>query len=204
MIKRNWVCRHDKLPERLPSSRIIQSWDTASKEGGENDYSVCVTLLVHEKKFYLVHILRGRFDYPTLKAKAMAHAEAHKPNKILIEDTGVGTALAPELKKAGFSAIAIKPEHNKITRMSIQSAKIESGLLSISNNAPWLAELEPELFGFPNVRHDDQVDALSQALAHADSGYDGSAEAQAAIAQFYGKIADHVAFMKHAGCPWFR
>jgi hypothetical protein len=31
--------------------------------------------------------------------------------------------------------------------------------------APWLGELMAELLGFPGVRHDDQVDSISQALA---------------------------------------
>ena len=29
-------------------------------------------------------------------------------------------------------------------------------------DAPWLAEFEAELLGFPGARHDDQVDSLSQ------------------------------------------
>jgi predicted phage terminase large subunit-like protein len=32
-------------------------------------------------------------------------------------------------------------------------------------DAPWLGELMAELLGFPGVRHDDQVDSISQALA---------------------------------------
>jgi hypothetical protein len=32
---------------------------------------------------------------------------------------------------------------------------------------PWLRDLEDELFAFPNDRHDDQVDSISQALGHA-------------------------------------
>jgi predicted phage terminase large subunit-like protein len=118
-----------------------------------------------------VDVLRGRFDYPTLRARASSHAQVHKPNRILIEDTGVGTALIPELQNAGYSAIAVKPEHNKQTRMSIQSAKFESGLVFFPYRASWLAELEAEVFAFPNAPHDDQVDSISQALAHQLSGY---------------------------------
>jgi hypothetical protein len=42
MIKRDWVRRYDQLPTP-PSRHIIQSWDIASKEGVENDWSVCTT-----------------------------------------------------------------------------------------------------------------------------------------------------------------
>ena len=45
MIKRDWVRRYDQLPTP-PCPYIIQSWDVASKEGVENDWSVCTTWLI--------------------------------------------------------------------------------------------------------------------------------------------------------------
>jgi phage terminase large subunit-like protein len=61
--------------------------------------------------------------------------------------------------------------------MSIQSAKFESGQVSFPNEASWLADLETELFAFPNAPHDDQVDGISQALAYKHSSYNLSDEA---------------------------
>jgi len=176
LIKRKWVERYDQLPELKWPSFIVQSLDSASKEGATNDWSVCTTWLVHDKKFYLMHVLRGRFDYPTLKARVLAHAAVYKPQKILIEDTGVGTALIQELRQAALltSVIPVKPERDKLTRMSIESAKFESGQVFFPHQAAWLPELEAELFSFPQSRHDDQVDSISQALAHGLSGYDST------------------------------
>lgn len=168
MIKRDSIRRYDQPPTRTASSLVVQSWDTATKAGGENDYSVCTTWLIQEKNYYLLDLLRGRFDYPLLKTKAISHAQEHKPKKILIEDSGVGSALVAELKNAAFTAVAIKPEGNKLTRMSIQSTKFEGGHVFLPNQAPWLAELEAELFAFPNVPHDDQVDSISQALSQTE------------------------------------
>ena len=68
MIKRGWVRRYDRLPK---SGQIIQSWDVANKQGEENDYSVCTTWLVHENKYYLIDVLRGRFDFPTLRTEGI-------------------------------------------------------------------------------------------------------------------------------------
>jgi predicted phage terminase large subunit-like protein len=167
MIRRTWIQRYDRPPEIGASSYIVQSWDTASKAGGENDFSVCTTWLIEAQKFYLLHVLRGRFDYPELKARAISHAQHYKPSRILIEDSGVGTALIAEMQRVGLTAIAVKPERDKITRMSIQSGKFESGQVFLPREAPWLPDLEAELFAFPNGRHDDQVDSISQALAHA-------------------------------------
>ena len=166
MIKRHWVRRYDNLPARTSSTQVLQSWDTASKAGGENDWSVCTTWHVDEGKYYLADVLRARFDYPRLKAQAIAHAQVHSPAKILIEDTGVGIALVPELQNSGFTVIAVQVEQNKTIRMSVQSGKFESGQVFFPHQAPWLEELEAELFAFPGSRHDDQVDSISQALGH--------------------------------------
>ena len=163
MIKRAWVRRYDQLPK---SGQIIQSWDVANKQGEENDYSVCTTWLIHENKYYLIDVLRGRFDFPTLRTKVYEQAKLHKASRILIEDAGFGTALIQELKTANFSVIAVKPEYDKKIRMAIQSAKFENGQVFFPKEAPWLADLEAELFAFPNGRHDDQVDSISQALGH--------------------------------------
>ena len=48
--------------------------------------------------------------------------------------------------------------------MSGQTSRIEAGELIIPNEAPWLADFERELLGFPGSKHDDQVDALAQLL----------------------------------------
>jgi len=148
MIKRQWIHRYDQLPDRTPSSIDIQSWDTAAKDGAENDWSVCTTWRIQDGKYYLIDVLRKKLDYPSLKAQAIAHARKFSANKIFIEDIGIGTALIQELKKAGFPTIAVKPERNKRTRISIQSAKFESGLVLFPRQAHWLAEFEAELFAF--------------------------------------------------------
>lgn len=39
--------------------------------------------------------------------------------------------------------------------------------LLLPRDAPWLASFESELLGFPNARHDDQADALTQLMSWA-------------------------------------
>ncbi len=118
--------------------------------------------------------MRGRFNYPALKSRAIDYAKVQGARQILVEDAGVGTALVAELKDAGLWATAITPERDKVTRMSVQSGKFECGQVWFPNSASWLSDLEMELFSFPNGRHDDQVDSISQALAHHGTGYDGT------------------------------
>jgi hypothetical protein len=47
MIKRESIFRYDELPAQTSSSFVMQSWDTAAKNGELNDYSACATLLFH-------------------------------------------------------------------------------------------------------------------------------------------------------------
>jgi hypothetical protein len=43
MVRREWLQYYDVLPARAYPARVIQSWDTAVKNGAQNDYSVCTT-----------------------------------------------------------------------------------------------------------------------------------------------------------------
>jgi predicted phage terminase large subunit-like protein len=199
MIKRSWVRRHVRLPT---SGQIIQSWDVANKQGEENDYSVCTTWLIYQNRYYfLVDLLRDRFDFPTLRRKVYEQARLHKPSRILIEDAGFGTALVQEFKTADFSVIAIKPEYDKKIRMGIQAAKFENGQVLFPKEAPWLSDLEAELFAFPKGRHDDQVDSISQALAYkAPSGW--TDESLKGLNNFVNALWQDAIFARLAGRPW--
>ena len=170
MIKRTWVKRYRDLPARKGYLRVIQSWDTASKGGPENDWSVCTTWHMHENDYYLVHVERGRYDYPELKKRALALAQTYRPTQILIEEAGTGIALVQELKAAGRIAKGIKQDRDKRARMSAQSGKFEAGFVHLPEQAPWLPDFEAELFSFPHSKHDDQIDSVSQALEHSRKG----------------------------------
>ena len=172
MIKRETFSYYEKLPERTYRMKVIQSWDTAAKDGVLNDWSVCTTWLVCDGHYYLIDLVRDRFDYPRLKETAIAQAQRHKPSMILIEDASTGTALAQELKKAVRMAInPVRPEHDKIGRMFVQQDKFYARRVHFPKGAPYLAELERELLQFPNGKTDDQVDSISQALGHKVSDY---------------------------------
>jgi phage terminase large subunit-like protein len=55
--------------------------------------------------------------------------------------------------------------------MYVQQEKFYAGLVRFPKGAPFLPELERELLAFPNGPFDDQVDSISQALAHQFSSY---------------------------------
>ncbi len=173
MIRRDWLRYWDRLPERTYATRIIQSWDTAAKGGAQNDYSVCTTWRLDDKRWYLIDLARGRYDYPLLRSTALALADRFKPQTILIEDASTGIALAQELRAVHRYPIEPIPiEHDKIGRLFVQQGKFAAGLVLFPRNAPFLSALEAELLTFPQGKPDDQVDSISQALAHDRPGFD--------------------------------
>jgi predicted phage terminase large subunit-like protein len=171
MIPRAWIRRYDYLPQPTYQSRFVLSWDTASGESELSDYSACAIMMFHEGQVYLVDMLRERLVYSTLRERAIALACQYGANEVLIEDTGVGSALVADLIIAGQLVRAIKPQQSKKIRMAVQSHKFENGTVLLPKYAPWLADLEEELFAFPHSRHDDQIDAISQALEYSPPPY---------------------------------
>lgn len=165
IININWFKRYRYRPAFV---RITQSWDTAQKAKLKNDYNVCSTWGETEAgDDYLLDVYREKMEYPKLKRAAIAQKKRWNPSAILIEDKGHGTALGQELKELpGYSVIMIEPEGDKVTRMSVESAAVEAGRVWIpeENTEPWLAEFENECTNFPAVKHDDQVDSMSQYL----------------------------------------
>ena len=173
MIRREWLRYYDHLPERTYRTQVIQSWDTAAKDGAQNDWSVCTTWMIVDDHYYLIDLTRGRYEYPRLKETAIALAKKYRPRCILIEDASTGTALAQELKMIHFGgATRLVPiERDKIGRLYVNQAKFEAGLVLFPRHAPFLPELEAELLAFPQGKTDDQVDSISQALSY-KAGFD--------------------------------
>lgn len=175
MIRRDWLRYYDTLPERSYRTKVIQSWDTAAKDGAQNDWSVCTTWMLADKHFYLLDMTRGRYEYPRLRDTAIALADRFKPDRILIEDASTGIALAQELRQIRVYAVkAIAVERDKIGRLYVQQAKFAAGLVLFPRGTKFLAEVEAELLTFPQGKTDDIVDSVSQALAYKSGGYDAS------------------------------
>lgn len=167
MVKLNWFKRFTTPPAN--PIMIVQSWDTAQKAKQINDPWVSGTWLVTETGWYLVEVLRRRMEYPEGKRTAISQAAKWKPDAILIEDKSSGQSLIQELRaETDLPVIAIEPENDKITRMSVQTPKIEAGRVYLpdaeADDTEWLADYENELCRFPLVTHDDQTDMTSQFL----------------------------------------
>lgn len=175
IIKTSWLqyLPLSAFPEKFDS--ILQSWDTASKAGELNDYSVCTTWGIKDKKIYLMHVWRKRIEFPGLKQAVIDLYSQYLPSTILIEDKSSGIALIQDLKQMGvYAAKAFKPEGDKTMRLHQRSVMFESGHIFLPEMAHWLSDYVHELTSFPACKHDDQVDSTTQALSSIFGGQNES------------------------------
>ena len=145
--------------------QIVQSWDTANKDGQLNDFSVCTTWGKLDKRYFLLQVWRKKVDFFDLQQAVYDLAKLWDVNHVLIEDPGSGAHLLQGFKPDGFSkGVAIKAKGSKELRAHAVAALIESGQVLLPLQASWLESYLFELRMFPAVRYDDQVDSTTQAL----------------------------------------
>jgi predicted phage terminase large subunit-like protein len=163
VFKRDWVRTYREPPQSF--QRIIQSWDTATKAGAENDYSVCTTWGVTDTGYYLLSFWRGRVEFPELMRQVSNQAEQWRPHAILIEDNASGPSLIQVLKSATrLPVLAIRVDKYKRARAEAVTPLFDGGKIFVPESAPWVQGYVDELAAFPDGSHDDAVDSTTQAL----------------------------------------
>ena len=165
MLKRGWWRYYTAIPGDL--QEVIQSWDMTFKDSDGSDY---VTGGVWGRKGadkYLLDQVRGRMDFPaTLAAVKALTAKWPQARAKLVEDKANGPAVIAMLKREIPGLIAVEPQGSKAARVAAVSPEIESGNVYLPDPsiAPWVGDFVEECAAFPNGKHDDQVDQMSQAL----------------------------------------
>jgi predicted phage terminase large subunit-like protein len=162
IIKRKWLARYDRVHSE-PNDRIIMSWDIALTESGTGDYSAGVVLLQRGEQFFVLDVIRGRFPFDTLKSRIL-EIKSRYGGSLLIEESPISYGLIQVLRQKGANVVNIKPDSDKQARLIAQSDLFAGRSVLFPQKAAWLEEFEAELLSFPG-RFDDQVDALTQALA---------------------------------------
>ena len=154
--------------QALGVNYVVQAWDTAFKTRETNDFSVCVTLGVARSRYYILDVWRDRAEFPDLKRAMVSQHAKWKAHAVVVEDTAAGQSLIQELRRnTRIPLIAVKADHDKVTRAHAVTPTHEAGLCYLPEGEPWVADFEDELSGFPAAPHDDQVDAFVHALTYA-------------------------------------
>ena len=163
-VKPEWFPRYSEATLPQSVDRIVISWDTANKITELSDHSAGTVWATKGDKIYLLDVVRGKWEFPDLERKVIEVAGRYKSPIILIEDCASGQQLLQKLSRLGLRVEPCKPEGDKKMRLCNQLATMEQGLVYLPERALWLDAFLNELTAFPNGKHDDQIDSLSQAL----------------------------------------
>lgn len=167
IILTDWIQYYDELP---PVTAFRWSWDTAIKEKQENDYSVGQLWAECENGHYLVEQVKRKMPYPELKRTFKEQFRQYPALEALVEDKASGQQLIQDLRAdSKIPIIAMMPGQNmglsKTERVNFVSTYFEAGKVFVPRNRPWTKSTVTNWCNFPNVTHDDDVDAMSQYLS---------------------------------------
>jgi len=146
---------------------MFQSWDLAFKGENTSDYVVGQLWSINGADRYLMDQRRGQWSFPATRAQiVMMCREWPGTQAILVEDKANGSAIIAELQHTIGRMLPVNPEGGKLSRAHAVSALVEAGNVYVPHpaTAPWVEEFLEECTMFPAGRHDDQVDAMTQAL----------------------------------------
>ena len=155
-------------PERF--DRLIVSLDANFKgvQSKGNDPIVFVVIGCKGADRYVLDRVRAFCGFGDTLSHFRALVKLHpKAYRRLVEEKANGSAIIETLKEEIGGIIAINPEGGKESRANACAPQIESGNVYLPDGAPWLDEWIAEFSAFPKGSHDDQVDALTQALIDA-------------------------------------
>jgi predicted phage terminase large subunit-like protein len=139
------------------------SIDTASNTQENNDYSVILIFAIENFNLYVVEVLRKKLEYSQLKNELLNYIKQYNPINILIENKGSGICLIQDFKR-NHNIKAINPKGSKEDRLLRRLYFFEQEMVFLNKEMKEIEEFKRELISFPKVKHDDQLDALVQAI----------------------------------------
>lgn len=166
-FKRDWWRFWDQRPALDAFDKLIQSWDMTFRETKAGSYVVGQVWGAIGADRYLLDQVRLRTDFPgALAALRDLSDRWPQTNEKLVENKANGPAVVAMLQHEIPGLIEVQPEGGKEARANAVSWQVEAGNVYLPDpqRYPWVTEYLEEMAAFPNAKHDDQVDATSQAL----------------------------------------
>lgn len=178
-IKRGWFRYWTRklMPDDDPARVVLlptdlrdhlQSWDTTLWDAKTSDYCVAQVWARKGANAFLLDQMRKRLDLPATKAELRRMTAAWpEARRKLIERTANGSEIVRRMGDEIPGIVPIRVSGSKEARAVAVTPFIEAGnvFLPHPREAGWVADLIEECASFPFGEHDDQVDAMTQALS---------------------------------------
>lgn len=160
--------------EDLKHAAWLDSWDMAFKATSDSDFVVGQRWARQGANRFLIAQQRGRWTFTETLERMRDWGDGQGPHgnlvhKRLVEDKANGTAILDTLRNEISGLKPISPGESKEARARAVTPEVEAGnvLLPLPTDPgnQWVGDLLDELRDFNSAAHDDQVDALTQALS---------------------------------------
>lgn len=164
ILKKEWWQMYDATKE-IRFDQMVMSVDATFKDGEKNDFVAISVWGKKENKIYLVKMVNEHLNFRGTLRKIML-LKAHYPRigAVYVEDAANGSAIIQTLKNEIMGVIAVPPDKSKEARVNAVSFIIEAGNVYLPENDPMTHKFIEQCAKFPNDKHDDMVDSMSQAL----------------------------------------
>lgn len=167
LLLKKYFNYYDRLPPFSVFERIIQSWDCTFKNTETSDFVAGQVWGKAGPDFYLLDQLNERMGIiDTMQEIQNMSLKWPQAQGIYIEDKANGPAVIEMLKQRISGIIPVEPRGGKVVRAQAVLPFLAAGNVYLPH--PHLSELTPDLVtqaaNFPYGKHDDMVDAMTQAL----------------------------------------
>lgn len=170
MFKRSWFEVVDAAPVKAARTRAWDFGGTAESEGGNPSFTVGLKMARGpDGAFYIEDIERERLS-PAGVDRMMLNVAARDTKAVRIRmpqdpgQAGKAQRQGRTAMLAGYVVMAKPVTGDKLTRAEPFAAQAEAGNVKLVRGA-WNEAFLEEVGMFPNARHDDQVDAASDAFS---------------------------------------
>lgn len=162
IVKKEWI-KIESVKD-LDFQRKIISVDATFKGSKTSDYVSCQVWGKTKTDFCLIDKIKGKWDFITTVKHIKKLEEKHQTKRIFIEDKANGPAIINVLKQELTGVKGINPKDSKEARLHSIVHFFETHNIIFDKNLKDIDTLINELLFFPNAKHDDEVDALTQAI----------------------------------------
>ncbi len=153
----------------LVPALMVQSWDLAFT--GKGDYVAGQVWANISGSWFLVDRVHERATFTrTVSLVQMLAARWPQTSRIYVEKAANGAALLDTLRKRAALIKPVTPKGSKEVRALAIQPLIDAGQVKVVD-AIYDDEFFQELRDFPFAKHDDQVDAMTQALTQGKRDY---------------------------------
>lgn len=174
MFKRQWFTGTADDPHIVNETpwnlRWVRYWDLAASTKTSADYTASASVAIDgDGVMWIRDLIRGRWEWPDAKRimKENMLGEVRNTSHV-VEEALHGIAALQELRRDpalhGIPLYGYRVDRDKVQRAMAWASRAEAGKVRLVRGE-WVNAFLDEVCSFPLATHDDQVDAVSGAVA---------------------------------------